>query len=69
MFEGTYEQYVGACFTHRQSFPTQRAGQAAFNVLHALRPDLSEQVRATDLDPFYQDDRLADFFEFVEKEW
>lgn len=39
----------------------QREGQRAFNALYAIRPDLAEQVRGTDLDPFYDDSRLPDF--------
>lgn len=31
----------------------QRAGQAMFNVLERMRPDLAEKVRGTDFDPFY----------------
>lgn len=65
----TYADFVSACFQRRQSHPSERAGQAAFNALHVMRPDLSERVRSTDLDPFYSGDRLADFFGFVEREW
>lgn len=47
----------------------QRPGQWAFNVLHSTRPDLSEQIRSGPLDPFYRNDRLPDFFQFVEENW
>jgi hypothetical protein len=33
----------------------ERFGQALFNLLHTVRPDLSEQIRGTDKDPFYVD--------------
>lgn len=43
-----------------------RAGQAAFNMLYVLRPDLADQIRGTDLDPFYQDERLPAFYAWLE---
>lgn len=51
----------------------QRYGQALFNRLCEVRPELAEQVRATDMDPFYvtmpQDPRLLRFIEFIEANW
>lgn len=38
--------------------PDWRYGQTYFNVLYELRPHLSEKIRATDVDPFY-DDRIV----------
>ena len=52
-------------YTH----PGERAGQAAFNVLVEARPDLSEQIRTTDLDPFYHDDRLPAFYNWLFYNW
>jgi hypothetical protein len=31
----------------------ERYGQALFNELHARRPDLANELRSTDADPFY----------------
>jgi hypothetical protein len=51
----------------------ERYGQAMFNHLHEVRPDLSEQVRGTDKDPFYveslKDPRWNSFVEFIESNW
>lgn len=33
--------------------PDWRIGQSMFNTLYEMRPDLSEQIRAQDLDPFH----------------
>lgn len=49
--------------------PTERFGQAAFNTLHNIRPDLSERVRGTNLDPFHNDAALADFYAFAQENW
>lgn len=51
----------------------QRYGQIAFNMLAHIRPDLSERVRGSDMDPFYathtDDDKLRRFREFLETNW
>lgn len=51
----------------------ERYGQAMFNHLYEVRPDLSEQIRATDADPFYvselSDPRWDRFISFIEKNW
>ena len=53
--------------------PEQRFGQAAFNTLLFCRPDLSEQVRGSNLDPFYVrdlgDKRWFAFLKFVSANW
>lgn len=35
-----------------------RRGQFLFNELHAVRPDLANSIRATDVDPFYRNDLI-----------
>ena len=42
-----------------------REGQAAFNALHEVDPDLANEIRGTRLDPFYRDDKLPEFFAAV----
>jgi len=37
-----------------------RAGQALFNAIHLVRPDLANKIRATGLDPFYNNDRIGE---------
>lgn len=46
-----------------------RWGQTAFNVLSELRPDLAEEVRGTDMDPFHDDRKYILLFEFLLKRW
>lgn len=46
-----------------------RVGQFAFNELLRFRPDLAEQIRGTELDPFHQDSRLPAFLESLEEKW
>jgi hypothetical protein len=47
----------------------QRLGQAAFNFLHEIRPDIADEVCATQYDPFYDDDRLYVFHLKVQELW
>lgn len=70
MSDLTFEEYVQHVSHTRRAHPAWRAGQAYFNVLYSLRPDLSEQVRGSaELDPFHVDARLPAFLAFVMEEW
>lgn len=53
----------------RDPWLDERKGQAFFNQLAEVRPDLAERVRGTVLDPFYQETRLPEFLSFVAKNW
>lgn len=46
-----------------------RLGQSYFNVLSELRPDLSEQLRGTKLDPFHIDSVLPLFNVWLLDHW
>lgn len=45
-----------------------RAGQAAFNTLYMVRPDMADQIRGGALDPFYVDDRLPAFWDWIQSQ-
>lgn len=65
----TFDEYVVEASEYQRENPHQRSGQVYFNVLYQVRPDLSERIRTTDLDPFYRDQRLPQFLEFVANNW
>lgn len=44
-----------------------REGQAAFNFVEEKFPDIANQLRGTDLDPFYVDSRLGGFWHEVQR--
>jgi hypothetical protein len=48
---------------------TLRRGQLAYNMLCGVRPGLARSINATQLDPFYLDDRLPEFFTHIEQHW
>lgn len=57
----------------RTKSTSERYGQAIFNHLLTVRPDLAEQIRGTDKDPFYCKVPWADqyrrFVAFLETHW
>jgi hypothetical protein len=46
-----------------------RYGQVYFNLLHEHRPDISEKLRNSMLDPFYKDFVDTETHKLVEKMW
>jgi hypothetical protein len=46
--------------------PSQRYGQAAFNYIHAKYPVIANELRGTDLDPFYDSGKTMTFLAAVE---
>lgn len=58
-------QYLIKIRKTKNTNPEWREGQVYFNVLEVYLPELAAQVRGTDLDPFYNDDRLDAFREWV----
>jgi len=44
-----------------------RKGQAFFNSLHRLYPDVANKIRGTDKDPFYIDEKVNECIAFVKK--
>lgn len=65
----TFEEYQTAVEYAQENNPTWRKGQAAFNVLMCNREDLSERVRGTPLDPYYNDTILNEFYHWVREHW
>lgn len=65
----TFQEYKVAVEVAHELNPHWRLGQSAFNVLWGERPDLSEQIRGTKLDPFHSVKVLPEFYEWVEKNW
>lgn len=44
-----------------------RLGQHAFNFIYDIEPDIANQIRGTDKDCFYLNDKMSDFFEEAHK--
>ena len=44
-----------------------RKGQMLFNLLHQQYPKLADMVKGTENDPFYNDNLLSNFFNFIQQ--
>lgn len=63
------EFYQRAEESRRARHPYQRTGQALFNILDELRPDLAKKIVGTIIDPFYNDNHIERFKAFLEENW
>lgn len=68
MTDMTIEEYYEQVDEQVKKYPAWRYGQTLFNVLYDVRPDLSEQVRASNIDPFY-DSNIDEFKIWIEENW
>lgn len=70
MLEISFSEYVAmVADAFNSPHNDYRQGQAAFNTLYAVHPQLAEAVHFTDIDPFYNDSVLPDFYEWVNDHW
>lgn len=65
MTDALYTQYLSYVQRYMEMAPQQRRGQAHFNVLYIGHPSIANMIRGTDVDPFYDDNRIVDFLESV----
>lgn len=49
--------------------PDYRLGQAVYNKLVEVRPDVAKKLLGTDLDPYYKNSVTTDVWEFIHKNW
>jgi hypothetical protein len=64
-----FGQYVSKVAATMHEQPNWRQGQTAFNVLCEVKPNLAELIRSSDKDPFYRDDKLDEFYQYVAERW
>jgi hypothetical protein len=65
----TFTQFTIYVIEYDRQHHKERSGQAAFNALWNVRPELADEIRGTDLDPFYDDKRLLAFWEHLSAVW
>jgi hypothetical protein len=65
----TLAEYMEEVRQMKAAIHTWRLGQTYFNILYAERPDLSERVRGTGLDPFYSDAVVPEFLTWLGANW
>jgi len=54
-----FADYIN-CFSGERP-KEQRLGQWAFNILYEMYPDIANTLRATNCDPFFNDDKIPFF--------
>jgi hypothetical protein len=50
---------------NRAQFPEWRTGQTFFNVLYTKYPDIANEIRGTQYDPFHNDERVMTCCEYI----
>lgn len=68
----TYEEFHNQVVTAYDTQPVKgdlRLGQIYFNMLCELRPDISEVLRGSMLDPFYKQRITQVLHDFVSERW
>lgn len=66
----TFSQFFGDFLAVSVNRPPHiRLGQHFYNYLRFVRPDLSDGIVGTPLDPFYKEDVPAATLDFVEQNW
>lgn len=61
-----YTDFCALVAHYRAENPAQRDGQAHFNLLHELHPEIADEIRSTPIDPFHVDAALPAFHTFVD---
>jgi len=52
----SFGEYLKRVNLHKTTHPNLRYGQALFNVLYEIYPELADDIRSTNNDPYYSDD-------------
>ncbi len=65
------EKFWNLIKNYETHFTSWRYGQILFNALFDVNPELANEIRASDLDPFFETERnskkITKFIEFVTK--
>lgn len=64
-----YEDFVTVAEYEYRKYPHYRRGQAYFNTLYDMKPELANSIRGGHYDPFYRDEVLPTFLGQVEDLW
>lgn len=65
----TLSQYLRLASLAKEDNPSYRMGQAYYNVLDNVRPDLASRIVGTHIDPFHRDCVIAQFLAWVASNW
>lgn len=65
----TFTMFVELVYRAMDDNPSWRQGQALFNTYAASFPEKAEALRQSDANPFYDDSKVAEAWDFIGHEW
>jgi hypothetical protein len=65
----SFSEYVVASAEYFRCEDDVRIGQAYFNTLSVIRPELAEQIRGTDFDAFHDNNLLPKMLNYAYRHW
>lgn len=65
----TIEEYLIEVAAKKHATPDWRMGQTFLNVLHDVKHELCVELSGSEVDPFYDDNLIADFLVYVWLSW
>lgn len=63
-----FSKYIAECYEMQEIHPSWRWGQTLFNTLHMMSPNMANEIRGTDVDPYYAepgDGREMAFWDWI----
>lgn len=57
----SFSAYLERVARRKVAHKVERMGQAYFNQLHEDMPEIANQIRGTEVDPFYDDVQIGNF--------
>lgn len=65
----TYDDYLSAVVVRQRNHTHERRGEAYFNALVLIRPEIAGRLQGSECDPLYHDSRIPAFKRKVEELW
>lgn len=65
----SFQEFLNKVIHAKREHPEWRLGQTYFNVLHDCNPKLANRIRGGAVDPFYKDELVPKFIDFVHERW
>jgi len=66
---GSLDEFVQRTYDIRWTYPQMRVGQAFYNCLDDLRPDLANDIVLSAIDPYHDDNLIDMAYEYVKENW
>ncbi len=64
-----YEEFLVVVDKYEKAVSDWRSGQAYFNILTSVRPQLAEMIRGTIHDPYHKDSVSEQTHQYIKSKW